>query len=90
MLPLGFVPNKQIFSLFDLVSVDGFSKIGETAGFVDHVGGRVEAKIMRGDRAFSWLHDFGVQREGVRYRLVLVETHLRGQRRKCCVRLIHV
>jgi len=65
----------------DFVVVYGFGKLGETSVFVEHVGGSVEATILREDWFLLWLHNLGVQSEGVGYQLVLIEMHSRSKRR---------
>ena len=49
-LDVDFVVGEDAHAV-NLVAVDVFSGIGETAVFGDHVGGRVEATIMSEDRA---------------------------------------
>ena len=60
----------------NLVSEYGFGELGETAVFVEHVGRRVEATIMREDRFRLCLHYFVVQSEGIGL-LKLMEEVLR-------------
>jgi len=75
-----FVVGKNAHAV-DFVAVYGFGEFGETSFFVKYVGGSVEATILREDWVHLWLHNLGVQSEGVGYRLVLIEMHLRSKRR---------
>ena len=74
-----FVIGKNAHA-FDFVAVCGFGQFGETSVFVEHVGGSIEATILREDRFLLCLHNLGVQSEGVGYRLVLIEMHSRSKR----------
>jgi len=47
-LDVNFVVGQDTHAL-DLVSVYGFGELGETSVLVEHVGGRLEATIMRED-----------------------------------------
>ena len=75
-----FVVGKNAHAV-DFVAIYSFGEFGETSVFVEHVGGSVEATILREDWFLLWLHNLGVQSEGVGYRLVLIEMHSRSKRR---------
>ena len=79
-LHVDFVVGENAHAV-DFVAVYGFGECGETSVFVEHVGGSAEATILREDWFLLWLHNLGVQSEGVGYLLVLIEMHLRSKRR---------